>query len=228
MCQAPDHGAEICVRVPFLTQNYRPPTLVCCLQRGYLARGGWLLGLQAMVPQVISCKKAALMCHGYHSFEEWASVPGHVYIGRDMARSVPGAVGSKWGNPFHLRDFTLEESLQRYEAHVRTTQELWNSLHELAGAVELGCWCKPEGCHGDVLVKLMAERGLFSGEHVTMPPPAIPHVAMPPPAEPRVAEGEWARKAKSDKAAALAPPRPSRPVVDIADRNLFPSLGDAK
>ena len=39
-----------------------------------------------------------------------------------------------------------------------------NSLHELKGK-QLGCWCKPGVCHGDVLVKLYNEKyGEYSTE----------------------------------------------------------------
>ena len=33
-------------------------------------------------------------------------------------------------------------------------KELMNSLSELRGK-RLGCWCKPERCHGNVLIELL-------------------------------------------------------------------------
>lgn len=81
--------------------------------------------------------------------------PYDVYIGR----------GSKWGNPFSHKDGTMarhkvetrEEAVQKYEQWIRTQPELMASLHELDGKV-LGCYCKPQACHGDVLVKLRNEQ----------------------------------------------------------------------
>ena len=75
-----------------------------------------------------------------------------VYIGRP----------SKWGNPFPVpkgydRVADPERILERYEAHVRATPELMAALPELAGKV-LGCWCAPQACHGDVLLRLVAQR----------------------------------------------------------------------
>ena len=32
-----------------------------------------------------------------------------------------------------------------------------NDLHELEGKT-LGCWCKPEKCHGDILIKLWIQQ----------------------------------------------------------------------
>ena len=43
-----------------------------------------------------------------------------------------------------------------YEVHVRRRPDLLAALPELAGK-RLGCYCKPEACHGDVLVKLLRE-----------------------------------------------------------------------
>jgi hypothetical protein len=68
-----------------------------------------------------------------------------VYIGR----------GSKWGNPFELRDYAYDRDyvLELYERHLMQSPELLASLHELTGKV-LGCYCAPKKCHGDILVRL--------------------------------------------------------------------------
>jgi len=76
-----------------------------------------------------------------------------VYIGRP----------SKWGNPFsHLPNSiakykveTRDEAVAKFEEWITKGegQHLLKDLHELKGKV-LGCWCKPQSCHGDVLLKL--------------------------------------------------------------------------
>ena len=59
---------------------------------------------------------------------------------------------TKWGNPFILdKDGTREEVIQKYAEWIKTQPHLLESLHELSGNM-LGSWCKPEPCHGDVLV----------------------------------------------------------------------------
>jgi RNA polymerase sigma factor (sigma-70 family) len=64
---------------------------------------------------------------------------------------------SKWGNPFQIgRDGDRERVIRMYEVHVRRRPDLLAALPELAGK-RLGCYCKPEACHGDVLVKLLRE-----------------------------------------------------------------------
>ena len=80
--------------------------------------------------------------------------PFDVYIGRP----------SKWGNPYIIGvDGERDQVLLLYEAYVRSTPELMDSLHELEGKV-LGCWCHPKPCHGDVLIRLMEEKAPERGE----------------------------------------------------------------
>jgi hypothetical protein len=107
--------------------------------------------------QVINVKKAELKKLGYDDLVTWlAASPNHAYIGRNMTHYVPGAVGSKWANPFKVDKFGREGCLRKYEEHVRASPDLMASLGELENKT-LGCWCHPEGCHGDVLVKLVNE-----------------------------------------------------------------------
>ena len=64
---------------------------------------------------------------------------------------------SKWGNPFQVgRDGSRDQVIKMYEVHVRRRPDLLAALPELAGK-RLGCYCKPEACHGDVLAKLLRE-----------------------------------------------------------------------
>lgn len=85
--------------------------------------------------------------------------PYDIYIGR----------GSKWGCPYTvIKDRptlakeiveTKEEALEKYKAYVLANPELMNSLDELEGKT-LGCFCKPEKCHGDVLLELLVQKKL--------------------------------------------------------------------
>ena len=68
---------------------------------------------------------------------------------------VNGAIGSKWQNPYPLKKYTIEDSLKLYEKHIRNSS-LIKDIGELNGKI-LGCWCKPEKCHGDILKKLLKE-----------------------------------------------------------------------
>ena len=110
------------------------------------------------MPAVVNCKKAELSKRGFRDFADWASRPEHLYIGREMNFYVAGAKASKWRNPYTLKRYTLDESLALYEQRVRSDPQLWGALDELTNLAELGCWCKPSRCHGDVLIRLLAEK----------------------------------------------------------------------
>lgn len=82
--------------------------------------------------------------------------PFEVYIGR----------GSKWGNPFsHIPGKgtfsvpTRERAIELYGHYLhellKDGEVTLEELAELDGKV-LGCYCKPQACHGDVLVKASA------------------------------------------------------------------------
>ena len=73
-----------------------------------------------------------------------------VYIGR------PGP----WGNPFVIgEDGSRDEVIAKYRSHlwerVKASPEFVSKLASLHGKV-LGCYCAPQPCHGDVLVRASA------------------------------------------------------------------------
>jgi hypothetical protein len=101
-----------------------------------------------------------------------------------MGSDTSGLAGL-WGNPFGLAAFERGESIALYaqlmrlrvglvgedevdmrvvKAHRESKQfrngmtvTAWRmQVRSLAGKV-LGCWCRPEACHGDVLAELAAE-----------------------------------------------------------------------
>jgi hypothetical protein len=99
-----------------------------------------------------------------------------VYIGRanNRARNPACRKTSKFHNPFkHPGDGTREECIAKYEEHLRRSIEMdvtGHFKHELLRlrGQRLGCWCKPEACHGDVILKVI--------EELTTKPPEIHEV----------------------------------------------------
>jgi len=92
-----------------------------------------------------------------NGISDWVSDPNNVYIGRDMTQHVKGAEGSKWANKYGDEEWTRERRVDQYEALIKRTPELYQSLEELQGKC-LGCWCVPERCHGHALIKLLEEK----------------------------------------------------------------------
>ena len=92
----------------------------------------------------------------YHNLKEWCEDPDNVYIGRqgvvfvDGVRYPPRA--SPFANPYKVgRDGTREEVILKYKEYIIKKDVDFSILK----GKRLGCWCKPEGCHGDVLLELI-------------------------------------------------------------------------
>jgi len=70
--------------------------------------------------------------------------PNIVYIGRP----------SKWGNPFSVEQYGRAKALQLFEEYLRKNPKVIAAARgELVGKT-LACYCAPQPCHGDILVRL--------------------------------------------------------------------------
>ncbi len=113
------------------------------------------------LPKVVNVKVTFIRPE-YDNLREWLADENNLYIGRhgrvfiDKVEVFPYD-SSKWRNPFSAKKYGREMCIQKFEEYIRSTPDLMDSLHELSGK-NLGCWCKPESCHGDVLVKLFNEK----------------------------------------------------------------------
>ena len=102
----------------------------------------------------------------YDNLKEWMADENNVYIGRKGVILLPDdETGKKrrfppensvWANPFKIKgDMTREDVIQKYREYITEKLPLLKEdLQKLRGKT-LGCWCKPEGCHGDVLIELL-------------------------------------------------------------------------
>jgi hypothetical protein len=105
-------------------------------------------------PTIVSVKVKELRKRGIKNFAEWNEKKNTLYIGRNMNFYVEGATKSKWHNPFPLKKYP--DSLKRYKEYILKNEKLLKCMSELSG-MELGCWCKPSKCHGDILISLFKE-----------------------------------------------------------------------
>lgn len=103
----------------------------------------------------------------YQNLKEWMKDPNHVYIGRAGIVFVPTEDGGKerwpkkdspWCNPFKIDKWaTREDVIREYRSYIKAKiQDEGLNIEDLRGKM-LGCWCKPEACHGDVLLELLNE-----------------------------------------------------------------------
>jgi hypothetical protein len=99
----------------------------------------------------------------YKNLQEWINDSKNAYIGRSGVMCIDGKKifrqGSIFGNPFKIgQDGTRDDVIKKYKQHIekklKESDDLKKQLIELNGKT-LGCWCKPEKCHGDVLLELI-------------------------------------------------------------------------
>ncbi len=100
----------------------------------------------------------------YQNLHEWCcNTEQNEYIGRRGVVFIDGAryppQSSIWCNPFKItktvsRDKCIEQYREYITKKLETDKKLKDALLQLKGKT-LGCWCAPEKCHGDVLIKLI-------------------------------------------------------------------------
>jgi hypothetical protein len=70
---------------------------------------------------------------------------------------------SKWRNQFVIGKLNRWEVVELYRTWIMGKPELLNALGELRGK-RLGCYCRPQLCHGVVLLDLIQEK--FGGNRI--------------------------------------------------------------
>lgn len=113
--------------------------------------------------------KVAHIRPDYTDLLDWMSEPNNVYIGRKgIVFVINPADGnkcrwpkrdSKWCNPYKINaKISRERSLELYKEHLQSMLEDEQTLKEfkLLKGKTLGCWCKPDKCHGDVILETLA------------------------------------------------------------------------
>ena len=87
--------------------------------------------------------------HRQKQFAGLKSTSAYEYIGR----------GSYWGNPYsmHAENENREEVIRLFKYdfdHEKFPRKRKSEVYKLAGK-RLGCFCKPEACHGDVIADFL-------------------------------------------------------------------------
>lgn len=105
----------------------------------------------------------------YNNLKEWCEDPNNVYIGRKGVVFIKNEEtgkkerypkqDSKFANPFKLKKGTSRDQVtEKYNMYlrnkIRKEEITLEDLHNLKGKT-LGCWCKPDKCHGDVLLEIL-------------------------------------------------------------------------
>ena len=59
-------------------------------------------------------------------------------------------------SPRRGKDGTREEVIEKFRDWIKDQDLLMQEIESLRGKT-LGCWCSPQPCHGDVIVKILEE-----------------------------------------------------------------------
>lgn len=100
----------------------------------------------------------------YLNLHEWMQdKDSNVYIGRGRVIFINGVryplQDSIWANPYKITEKqTRNDVLNLYREYIdkklKSNSFLITELMKLEGK-NLGCWCSPEPCHGDILLELI-------------------------------------------------------------------------
>ena len=112
---------------------------------------------------IINCKVQYIRPK-YNNLEEWMKDENNIYIGRagvvfiDKQRFPKNS--SNFANPYKIsKDGNREEVLYKYKTYIieklKNNILLQQELITLKGK-NLGCWCAPEPCHGNILLELIS------------------------------------------------------------------------
>ena len=106
--------------------------------------------------------KVAFIRPKYQNLKEWIEDPENVYIGRAGIVFIDNkrfpSVASPFCNPFKVGKDSREDVCEKFREYMEERLKKEPSLKEELLALRgktLGCWCKPDRCHGDVLVELI-------------------------------------------------------------------------
>lgn len=63
--------------------------------------------------------------------------------------------GTRWGNPFTVKEYGLAEALRLFRERVLADPEYRRGVREQLAGRDLACWCPlDQECHGDLLLEI--------------------------------------------------------------------------
>lgn len=98
----------------------------------------------------------------YANLREWMADPQNVYVGRRgvvfIGRLRFPPQDSDFANPFTVKEHGRERALELYRGWLAARMDneagFVDRLKALKGK-NLGCWCKPDACHADILLEVI-------------------------------------------------------------------------
>lgn len=125
-----------------------------------------LIYSSCLIMSVVNVKVANLRPR-FTTLQDWMANPENVYVGRAgvvfIEKQRFPKEASIWANPFKVGEgtgkYTRGEALRLYEEYIRAKIRGEYGVEKLLAlkGKHLGCWCAPEPCHAEVLLRLIDE-----------------------------------------------------------------------
>lgn len=112
---------------------------------------------------IINVRVKNIRKDGYDNLKEWMQDENNVYIGRKGIVFIDGKrfppESSEFRNPYKIDQNNDRNSvLQKYKKYIierlNNEPDLLKKLVDMKNK-NLGCWCAPDACHGDILLSLI-------------------------------------------------------------------------
>jgi len=111
---------------------------------------------------IVNCKVKYIRPQ-YDNLKEWTENSNNIYIGRAgivfINKERFPKKASIFANPYKIdKNTSREEVLEKYKKYIiekiLNDKSFYLELLKLRGK-NLGCWCHPDPCHGDILLELI-------------------------------------------------------------------------
>ena len=96
----------------------------------------------------------------YNNLKDWCKDKDNYYIGRKCIVIIDGQryppKDSIFANPYKIdKDGDRDEVLEKYKIYIKSKIENNPEILNEIKNKTLGCWCKPDKCHGDILIDIL-------------------------------------------------------------------------
>ena len=131
---------------------------------------------EKLLPKTVSCKVKYLRKRGYDNLREWLKNPNHILVTRNgrifitnkdkplndpQRKEIFHYPKSIWCNPYTLKKYSLEKSLELYKKHIRKLLQNQQNLikfNELLKVDEIACFCDEDSpCHRNIIIEMLKE-----------------------------------------------------------------------
>ena len=158
-----------CITSAFIIQLYNFIYPTCCSNWTNNKIDNSLLEHNTMNYPEGVCVKVKYLRPEYDNLEEWMSNPknilvtrhGRVFIGNGDSKKVFHYKGSKWCNPFTVKEHGLEKCIKLYQEYLNEMLKHEQNIEEflmLKEVSQIGCFCEPGSvCHRDVIINKLKE-----------------------------------------------------------------------